>query len=135
MVLLKSFQLTIFKWNCRNIWVCRQPPIHICILNLYDNFKTFWAIIVQEMGLRESSCFMVLNTTWFRFGYMKSVVCFRFGRTKSILWLQSLIFSFIQCVFITHPFLVSLSSQTITTWTVLRMILHLKFCFWVILVK
>ncbi|KAK2159449.1 hypothetical protein LSH36_153g04090 [Paralvinella palmiformis] len=31
---------------------------------------------------------------------------FRFGRTKSIQWLQSLFFSFLQCVFITHPILI-----------------------------
>ena len=30
-----------------------------------------------------------------------------FGRTKSILWLQSLFFAFLQCAFITHPILVS----------------------------
>jgi len=34
---------------------------------------------------------------------------FRFGRTKSIQWLQSLFFSFLQCVFITHPILVCLT--------------------------
>jgi hypothetical protein len=35
---------------------------------------------------------------------------FQFGRMKSLMWLQSLFFSFIQCAFITHPFLILLVS-------------------------
>ena len=37
------------------------------------------------------------------------LVC-SFGRTKSIMWVQSLFFSFLQCVFITHPVAILLYS-------------------------
>ena len=44
---------------------------------------------------------------------MLDILCFifsSFGKTKSILWLQSLFFSFLQCVFITHPAVILLYS-------------------------
>lgn len=44
-----------------------------------------------------------------RYYNVSTTVSCRFGQKKSLLWLQSLFFSFIQCVFITHPILVSQS--------------------------
>ncbi|XP_064648391.1 polycystin-1-like protein 1 isoform X2 [Lineus longissimus] len=53
--------------------------------------------------------YILLIVTWLIIAGCAAVTIlygFRFGRTKSIQWLQSLFFSFMMCMFITHPIVI-----------------------------
>ena len=86
------------------IWCARHPTMPHVAISVHTN-NSGHVLFCQEI------CFFRLFLVS---GRMNCDVdaCFRFGRTKSILWLQSLVFSFIQCVFITHPVLVSYSPSS-----------------------